>query len=133
MKERIILTNYPSFKTDLVLKWEGDGLFSVREPFIIYHKKYGEIITPVGSLTDGPSIPKIPIVYERFRDRAWPPAIVHDYGYDKNCVYQFPREAWDEIFHDLMDELYPGWLSRIENDKEWAGVRLGGGLHFRND
>jgi hypothetical protein len=129
--ERIKLTNHPSYKTDLVLKWEGDGLWSVYAPFIVNHRRYGEIIVPVGTLTDGPSIPKIPVLYERYRDRAWPPAAVHDYGYDKSCVYQFPREVWDQIFHDLMDELYPGWISRVENDKEWAGVRLGGSRAFR--
>jgi hypothetical protein len=133
MPERIKLTNHPSFKTNLVLKWEGDGLFSVYDPFIVYHKKYGEIVVPVGTLTDGPSIPKIPVVYGKYRDRAWPPAVVHDYGYDKGCIYQYEREVWDEIFHDLMDELYPGWISRIENDKEWAGVRLGGCLAFRRE
>jgi hypothetical protein len=133
MREKIKLTNHPSYKTDLVLKWEGDGLWSVKEPFVIWHKTYGEIETPVGSLTDGPSIPKIPIIYGKYRDRAWPPATVHDYGYDKSCVYPLPREAWDQIFHDLMDELYPGWISRIENDKEWAGVRIGGSLSFRRE
>ncbi|OPY15628.1 MAG: hypothetical protein A4E66_00032 [Syntrophus sp. PtaB.Bin001] len=128
------LSNLPEcFETDLVLRWLTDGHWEVAEPFIINSKHVGRIVVPAGTRTDGPSIPKIPIVYEKYRDRAWPAAVPHDFGYDDDCPYDFPREAWDEMFHELMDALYPGWIDHIQNDKEWLGVRLGGASHFRKD
>ncbi|MCX5828746.1 MAG: DUF1353 domain-containing protein [Deltaproteobacteria bacterium] len=126
------ITNLPDiFLTDLVLRWVADGKWAVHEPFIINSKIVGRIEVTVGTLTDGPSIPKIPVLYEKFRDRAWPAAVPHDFGYDDDCPYDFPREVWDDVFHELMDALYPGWIDRIRNDEEWAGVRLGGESHFR--
>ena len=121
---------YP-FLTDLVLRWVSDGLWRVHEPFGAATKTVGGVVVPVGVLTDGPSIPKVPVIYEKYRDRAWPAAVVHDYLYSKDCAIDCTREQADETFDELMDALYPGWINDIANDAEYAGVRLGGASHWR--
>jgi hypothetical protein len=127
----IDLTKIKQFGSPLVLQWVDDGLWMVKEPFPIHSQNVGNITVPVGLITDGPSIPKIPSVYEEFRDRAWPAAVAHDFGYTSDCLYDFPKEAWDDMFHELMDALYHGWIERLQNDKEWLGVDLFGGISFR--
>ena len=118
------------FKTELVLRWISDGVWAVNEPLIV-NVKIGLVAVPVGFVTDGPSIPKMPLLYEEFRDRAWPAAVVHDWLYSKECPIDISRDQADETFHELMDALYPGWIDRVKNDDEYAGVRACGEMFFR--
>lgn len=121
------------FKTDLVLRWVKDSWWKVDVPYGVDTKTVGFLIVPINFLTDGPSIPKMPGLYEEFRDRAWPAAVVHDYLYSIDCPINCTREQADDVFHELMDALYPGWIDKIKNDEEWLGVRTGGGLFFRKE
>jgi hypothetical protein len=121
----------PEWLTTLVLQFYCDGWWSLAAPLIFISKILGRIEVPAGFLTDGPSIPRIPGLYEKFRERAWLIAIIHDWLYSLLCPIQCTREQADEVFHEGMDLLYPGWLDRIKNDEEYAGVRLGGASHFR--
>jgi hypothetical protein len=120
-----------AWKTTLCLQWVSDGWWTLCEPLIYNSNILGTIYVPMGFMTDGPSIPKMPGLYEELRDRAWPIAVVHDYLYSETCSIQCTREQADEVFHEGMDLLYPGWIDRIKNDEEYAGVRLGGASHFR--
>lgn len=134
-----MLHDYPKFRSELVLRWVADGLWDLYSPLIVdsdlvYNgRRIGILEAPVGTRTNGPSIPKIPVLYEAYRDRAWPPAVMHDYGYDEKCIYEFPQEVWDALFHELMEALYPGWQDQVLNDMAWAGVRIGGSAHFRKE
>lgn len=126
------IENLPKqFLTDIVLRWVADGKWAVHEPISVVSELIGLIEIPVDFVTDGPSIPKIPVLYEKFRDRAWPAAVVHDWLYCDKCPLNITRDQADDVFHELMDALYPGWIDQIINDQEWSGVRIGGESHFR--
>jgi hypothetical protein len=128
----MVCKNLPgNWRTDVILRWDSDGNWVVHDQIIVFTKVLGMLVIPVGAQVNGPSIPKLPGIYEEFSGRAWPESIPHDWLYDKLCPINCTREQADEAFHELMDARYPGWKDRILNDAEWAGVRVGGESHFR--
>jgi len=81
--------------------------------------------------TDFASVPRIPIVYTLFGDRAHYESVIHDYLYCKNSVPIVEREVADKIFLEAMKLRGKGWFVR---NMMYVGVRAGGwtAYHKRN-
>jgi len=81
------------------------------------------IIIPTGFQTDLASVPRVPIIYMAWGDRAHREAVLHDYLYRTNSVPLVTRAEADGYFKQAM----------ISRDQPWyiyhpmyAGVRLFG-------
>jgi hypothetical protein len=99
-------------------------VFALVEP-LIYESSYLDtiIIVPKGFESDGASVPRIPIVYEMFGNRAHHEAVVHDYLYriDSNPVA--PRGVADLIFIEAMKARGKSCFVR---SAMYAGVKAAG-------
>lgn len=71
------------FKTelDIQLKPGSDNIFIIGSPLIYVSNILGKIIVPEGFETDFASVPRIPIIYAMFGDRAHREAVLHDAMY----------------------------------------------------
>mgnify|MGYP001615594605 CR=1 FL=1 len=91
------------------------------------------IRVPGGFLTDFASVPRLPIVYMAYANRAHLPAIAHDFLYREGGTEE-DREYADNVFlHGMLGTLVPdGENSLTEEDayQMYNGVRLGGASRF---
>ena len=91
---------------------------------LIYIRKNGQRIeVPLRFQTDLASVPRVPIVFMAWGDRAHREAVLHDYVYRYDSVPILFRPEGDELFKEAM----------ISRDQPWyiyhpmyAGVRAGG-------
>lgn len=90
--------------------------------------RYGNIIIPNGSISDGASIPRIFwSIFSPFDGDYFDAAVLHDVIYrDRNTRFQ--RHEADLIFLDAMKTLGVGWIKR---SIIYRAVRLGGGKPWR--
>ena len=81
------------------------------------------IIIPKGFQTDLASVPRVPIVFMMWGDRAHRPAVLHDYLYRTNSVPLLKRAEADLLFKiAIISTDEPWYVSR----PMWLGVRAGG-------
>lgn len=77
-----------------------------------------------GFFFDGASVPRLPLTYAFFGNRAWLASLVHDYVYEHGIG---TKEEADHIFAEIMD---------MTGEPEWRqffmyqGVRFGGVGNF---
>lgn len=107
---------------------DGRGAWKLTEPLLYQSDVASTIIAvPVGFETDFSSVPRIPLVYEAVGDIAHAAAVVHDYLYTNGDV---PRSMADAIFKEAAKVSgVSGWRAWVL----WAGVRIGGASHYRQD
>jgi hypothetical protein len=84
------------------------------------------IIVPAGFKTDFASTPRLPLVYLLAGNVATKAAVVHDYVYSEG---RYPRDQCDAIFREASEAIGVSWFRR---QMMWAGVRLGGGSHYKS-
>ena len=82
------------------------------------------IKVPTGFITDFASVPRLPLAYSLFGDKAHRAAVLHDYLYSLGLC---SREYADNVLKAAMEADGLGWFTR---NMMWAGVRLFGGSHF---
>lgn len=85
------------------------------------------ICVPSGFQTDLASVPRVPIVYTAWGDRAHREAVLHDYLYRIGCWPTVTREEADLIFREAMISRNQPWY--IYQFMYW-GVRMGGGSSY---
>jgi hypothetical protein len=98
--------------------WELDEL-------LVYKSDYfkDDIIVPVGFQTDFASVPRVPIIYGLWGDRAHREGVLHDYLYRIDSLPQATRSLADDIFYEAMNSREKPWYVRYP--MKW-GVRVGG-------
>jgi hypothetical protein len=115
------------FLTDLLIRpLEEDGKWVLMAPLKYQSKIFKGIIeVPEGFETDLASVPRVPIAYTAFGNRAHREAVVHDYLYQKHLV---GKAKADRIFLEAMKvRKKPLWV-------RWSmymGVVLGGGSAYK--
>ena len=111
------------FITNPIVEVIDDNLNILRSDFIV--KYYDQtIIVPEGFTTDFASVPRIPIAFTLFAQRAKKSAVLHDYLYETR---KFPRLECDKAFLCAMEAEGLGWFTR---HAMYQGVRLGGGAYY---
>lgn len=73
--------------------------------------------------TDFASVPRVPLVYDAFGDRAHYESVIHDYLYCINSKPVVSRKMADDIFLEAMTLRGKGCFVRYAM---YSGVRLGG-------
>lgn len=97
------------FTTPLKLEFLDYKNFRVLEEFSYYRTDDPKdiIIVPKGFVTDFASIPRLfwsilPPSGSSKRNKYGKCAVLHDYLYDKSCIYSVSRKEADEIFLEAM-------------------------------
>ena len=107
---------------DLGYTPRGKAVYRLLSP-LVFNDGTQEIIVPEGFETDLASVPRVPIAYMTWGDRAHREAVLHDYLYSIGAVPDLSREACDELFRQAMiSRGNPSW---VYQPMYW-GVRLAG-------
>ena len=127
--EKIKMTGFTSelkFE-DLGCTPRGNAVYRLLSP-LVFNDGTQEITVPEGFETDLASVPRVPIAYMTWGDRAHREAVLHDYLYSIGAVPDLPREACDELFRQAMITRGNPWW--VYQPMYW-GVRLGGWNFFK--
>lgn len=116
------------FLTELVasLLWD-DKTWQLHEPLIYRSDIAGLIIAPAAFQCDFASVPRIPIIYELWGNRAHREAVIHDLMY---CTDSFPLVSFglaNKIFLEAMVARSKPWYVR---QPMYRGVQLAGYPHY---
>jgi hypothetical protein len=111
------------FLTDLDVKCINDGAWRLDSPLCYQSDILGKIEVPAGFDTDFASVPRVPVFFTLFGDRAHREAVLHDYLYRVDAVPTVDRAGADRVFLEAMAERGKGFMVRYAM---YWGVRLGG-------
>jgi len=110
------------------LKDDSDNVWIVTKRLVYASKFSGYITIPEGFETDFASVPRLPIVYRAWGDRAHREAVLHDYLYRVGSVPMLSRALCDDIFLESMESRCVKWKIR---KPMYYGVRLFGWSAYR--
>lgn len=111
------------FRTDLDVVCIDDSFWILNSILSYMSDLIGLIEVPVGFETDFASVPRVPIFFTLFGDRAHREAVLHDYLYRIDSVPTVERSQADEVFLEAMKNRGKGFSVRYAM---YWGVRLGG-------
>lgn len=80
----------------------GRPVYKLLEPLVYVDCNSRSIVIPEGFVTDLASVPRLPIVYMMWGDRAHRPAVLHDYLYRKDSNPKVDKETADQYFKKAM-------------------------------
>lgn len=112
---------------DLHCKPTNEKVWILDSTLVYYSDLLGEIYVPAGFETDLASVPRLPLVYVMWGNRAHREAVVHDYLYRVNSNPVVTRAQADAVFKEAMKATgKPAkiWLPM------WLGVRIGSMPYF---
>jgi hypothetical protein len=111
------------FLTELDVKCIDDKSWILSTALEYKSDIIGLVKVPIGFQTDFASVPRIPIFYILFGDRAHREAVLHDYLYRIDSSPVVERAQADDVFFEAMKERGKGFMVRYAM---YWGVRLGG-------
>lgn len=116
------------FLSDLEGKWlDDDARFCLDAPLIYESDVAGQtFVVPAGFVTDFASVPRVPVVYMLFGDRAHREAVVHDWLYQSHRV---SKGMADKVFKEAMAARGKGWFTRWGM---YLGVVIGGRSSYKS-
>lgn len=95
---------------------------------LVYITRDGyEIIIPKGFQTDLASVPRLPVIYSSWGDRAHREAVLHDYLYRIDSVPVVSRAGADMLFKEAMISRGQPWHIYYPM---YIGVRTGGAFSY---
>ena len=100
-----------------------DKIWMLDAPLIYQSDQFGVIEVPRGFYTDFASVPRVPIAYQFFGDRAHKSAVLHDYGYRIDATPQLTFMQANDLFLEAMEV---GGHSLCVRYPMFWGVVLGG-------
>lgn len=116
------------FLTNLIVNQITDSVFELAAGLVYECDLLKCTITvPTGFQSDGASVPRIPVVYEIFGNRAHHEAVLHDYLYRSDAVPAATYSQANNVFLEAMKERGKPFFVR------WAmylGVVSGGWTAF---
>jgi hypothetical protein len=65
---------------------DNDSVWIIREPLIYQSPTYGLCVVPGGFYTDFASVPRLPIIYELYGNRAHREGALHDWAFRKDAI-----------------------------------------------
>jgi hypothetical protein len=115
------------FKTSLDARCVDDKYWLLVSSLTYQSDLIGLVNVPAGFQTDFASVPRTPIAYSLFGDRAHHESVIHDYLYRKGSIPPVDRKAADSVFLEAMKCRGKGWFTRYAM---YLGVRLGGAASY---
>ena len=115
------------FLTELECKEIGEGRWQLLSD-LVYQSEIlkGGVLVPKGFVTDFASVPRVPIAYMLFGDRAHREAVVHDFLYQKHVV---KKSVADKVFLEAMKAR---GKKRAIRWAMYMGVVLGGRSSYKS-
>lgn len=112
------------FKTHLETEQLTDDVFALTAPLVYKSDLLGCTITvPVGFQSDGASVPRVPIAYMLYGNRAHHEAVIHDYLYRIDSEPVMPLKIANNVFLEAMQARgKSSWIAYVM----WLGVCMGG-------
>ena len=114
------------FQTNLAteLKEGCDNIWIVTKPLVYWSELLScQIEVPVSFYTDFASVPRVPVFYELWGNRAHREAVLHDYLYRIDSVPVVTKSQADKVFPEAMKSTGKSWYIRWPM---YSGVVLAG-------
>lgn len=93
----------PKFISELIVKQGPNDCFWTLSSALIYKSDIvGLIVVPVGFETDFASVPRLPLFFALWGDRAHSEAVLHDFLYRIDCLPPATRLEADHVFLEAM-------------------------------
>jgi hypothetical protein len=121
---------------DCVLREDSDCIWVLRKPLVYFSDLIGKVAVPidfpVGGMpvegdctfeTDFASVPRVPVVYTLYGDRAHREAVIHDYLYRVDSVPVVSFSMANRVFLEAMKARGKPWHVRYPM---YVGVCIGG-------
>lgn len=116
-----------AFLTHLEGRWLNDKRFMLLSDLVYQSDILRlELMVPKGFVTDFASVPRVPVFYLLFGDRAHHESVVHDFCYQ---VHITTRAAADKVFLEAMKARGKSAFLRV--GMYW-GVVIGGGGSYKS-
>lgn len=91
------------FVTNLLINQITDKVFELVSPLIYESDLLKCTITvPIGFQSDGASVPRVPIAYMLFGDRAHHEAVIHDFLYRMDSIPLATYDQANDVFFEAM-------------------------------
>lgn len=101
------------FLSDLKAKLKDEDRIWVLEwPLVYYSPVIGMIEVPVGFETDFASVPRLPIAYTLYGDRAHREGVVHDYLFRADATPSASYSTANKVFLEAMECRGKAWFIR---------------------
>lgn len=115
------------FRTPLSGDWIDDEHFQLDKELVYFSELLNyQIIVPSSFETDFASVPRVPIAFWFFGDRAHHESVIHDYLYATGKVN---KQLADKVFLEAMEVRGKNWFIRRSM---YLGVVLGGWKAWRD-
>ena len=111
------------FLTEMDVRCIDDGAWILVSDRCYESDLLGLITVPAGFQTDFASVPRVPVFYMMFGDRAHRESVLHDFLYRLDAVPPATRSQADDVFLEAMKERGKGFF--VRRIMYW-GVRVGG-------
>src|SRR3990167_3651406 len=114
------------FLTDLVVKQVYDKTWALEASLEYTSALLNDLlIAPKGFVTDFASVPRVPIAYALFGNRAHRESVIHDYLYQTHLA---TKAMADKVFLEAMEARGKSfWVRWVM----YLGVRVGGGSAYK--
>lgn len=115
------------FKTKFKLEQIDDKHFKLLTDLVYESEKYGlKIRVPAGFVSDGASVPRVPLLFFFFGSKGKRAAVIHDWLYRNALV---SREVADGIFKEALFDTNKGAYTAWGM---YLGVRGFGWIHYKS-
>lgn len=113
----------------LVGERSGRELWRLERPLVFLSDLIGLIQVPPLFVSDGASVPRLPLMYWLFGGRATRVSVVHDWLYEEQRVggMEITRAQADAVWNEASDA--DGQPLRVSRSM-WTGIRAGGWIHW---
>ena len=102
---------------------DNDRVWILDSPLIYQSDMLGKIEVPAGFETDFASVPRVPIAYMFYGDRAHREAVIHDYLYRCDSSPKVAFSTANDVFFEAMKCRGKNWFIRFPM---FLGVKFGG-------
>ena len=106
---------------------DDDVIWEITSPLIYESDIVGRIEVPIGFNTDFSSVPRVPIIYRLYGDRAHREAVLHDYLFCKDSKPVVPFMQANRVFLEAMKCRNKNWYIRWPM---FSGVVIGGHPYY---
>jgi hypothetical protein len=103
--------------------FEGRTIIKLINPLLFAWGEKSVIEVPAEFECDQESVPRLPIIFLMWGDRAHRPAVLHDFLYRSDSKPLVSRSTADQFFYEaILSTGESGFIAR----SMWLGVRVGG-------
>jgi hypothetical protein len=106
---------------------DDDRIWILHEPLIYISDIVGRIEVPISFQTDFASVPRVPIIYELYGDKAHRESVLHDYLY---CIDSIPQATFDQANQVFLEAMIVRGKPEDIRNGMYQGVCLFGHSHY---